>query len=100
MLASPVVGAFTEGWYAYFCGSLWALGALIFENWRLKEEAEPHLSLVFDPNKQLFDSLHDNGRLRVFRVGVRNSGAPVSNVSVKLARILSCSPKFGQVFKV
>ena len=59
---------------------------------RLRSEARPKLELVFDKG-QLYDSLHFN--TRVFRVGVRNSGATVADVAVKVTRVL---PELPRVF--
>ena len=61
---------------------------------RLRSEARPKLELVFHTG-QLYDSLHSDGTLRIFRVGVRNSGATVNDVAVKVARVL---PELPRVF--
>jgi prepilin-type processing-associated H-X9-DG protein len=54
---------------------------------KLREDAQPKLRLVWEPQGQMYDSLHLGGDLRIFRVGVVNSGAAVHEVSVKVARI-------------
>lgn len=60
-----------------------------------KAALRPRLKLVFAKG-QIFDSLHDEGRLRIFRVGVLNTGEePVMNVAVKLARVF---PELPRVF--
>ena len=61
---------------------------------QLLTAARPKLTLVHGPG-QNYDSLHHEGRLRIFRVGVLNSGEPVHNVSVKLFRV---HPELPRVF--
>jgi hypothetical protein len=61
---------------------------------QLRAAAQPLLRLAFG-NGQMFDSLHHDGRLRIFRVGVLNAGASVSNVAVKVARV---HPELPRVF--
>jgi hypothetical protein len=51
-----------------------------------KRAAEPRLRLVFGKG-QMFDSVYEHGGRRTFRVAVVNSGASVSNVAVKVARV-------------
>lgn len=62
---------------------------------QLRSDAQPRLRLAFDAKGQLYDSLHHDGRLRIFRVGVVNSGASVPDVAVKVARI---EPQLPRVF--
>lgn len=78
----------------YIVASLQAIGTLYRENLALKRAKQPALSLVFADN-QLCDSLHHDGALRIFRVGILNKGESVSNVAVKVARI---HPELPRVF--
>jgi hypothetical protein len=59
----------------------------------LRNSTAPKVSLVFNEG-QLFNSLHRGGELRIFRVGVLNSGLePVANVAIKVARIHPVLPR-------
>jgi len=60
----------------------------------LRAAARPSLRLVFRAG-QMFDSLHADGRLRILRVGVLNSGESVNSVAVKVGRV---RPELRRVF--
>jgi hypothetical protein len=81
----------------FVLGAFYAIAALFVRNWNLEKARQPHLRLVFDQDlgspfvreKPLYD---DQGNrleafLRIFSVGLTNSGNFVDNVSVKLMRI-------------
>lgn len=93
LLWDAVSSAF--GWQVLFIGgAIQAIGTLFFENRLLRDAAKPRLRIAFETG-QLFDSLHHEDKLRIFRVGVANSGDSVGDVSVKVARIL---PELPRVF--
>lgn len=85
------------GWWIFAGGAAWLIVALYAENHDLKKQLDPKLRLVYDQDlrspyvreKKLYDK---DGKLlpqflRIFSVGVLNSGANVDGVSVKLMRI-------------
>jgi hypothetical protein len=89
MLASPALNAMaSSGWWVFAIGATWSLGALFFENWQLKEASKPRLSLVFEPKHgaPYFEDQYRGGRswMRIYRVGIKNSGDSVRNVRVLL----------------
>ncbi len=59
---------------------------------RLRSQASPTLKLVLQEG-QLYDSLHVDETLRIFRVGIRSSGASAAEVAVKVTRVLPELPR-------
>jgi len=99
MLVGIAWNAINNDWkphYVYVGGSLFAIAALFVENWTLKEARKPKLRLVFDQDrgapfvrdKPLY---HEDGKpagtLRIFSVGITNSGETAHRVSVKVVQI-------------
>lgn len=86
--------AWLSVWFAFtFFGFLWSFIAQQLRISDLEGAAKPYLSLVFGRGEQLYDSLHHEGGLRILRVGVRNSGASVQDVAVKVTRIEPSLPR-------
>jgi len=80
----------------FVVGSLWSIAALWLENWQLITARLPRLKLVFDQDrgapfvrdKPLF---HQNGTaagtLRIFNVGLTNTGDTAPSVAVRVVKI-------------
>ena len=94
MLGGLVLETLTSGWWLFAVGAAWAIGALWVENHALKQQLQPQLRIVyrhespFERDKPAFNKDGEpSGVLRIFAVGVINSGPSSRDVSVKLMRI-------------
>jgi hypothetical protein len=91
-------------------GSIYTIAALFLENWRLGKEREPRLRLVFsqespfvrDKPTYTTGAVPTGGYLRVFGVGITNSGKSADDVAVKLVGIepKEHSERFGLSLRV
>jgi hypothetical protein len=73
----------------FAAGTFIMIGKLFRENYQLKLRMRPHLMMRFDDSSPYVRDkpMHTGGVLRIFSVGVVNTGESVDNVSVKLVSI-------------